>query len=270
MDIQSFLKQKTAELAAAGISSARLDVLVLLEHVLGIDRAHLLAHPERRLSPTALRTLNNKCTQRMNHLPLSYLTNKAFFCGRQFYIDHTVLVPRPETESMISLLLSLPLPATPRVADIGTGSGCLAITAALELPPGSLIDACDVSLAALNVARENAQMLDATIAFHHTNLLDGCPEPQDIILANLPYVPDGYPINRAASQEPRIALFSGTDGLDDYRLLWKQITALAQKPAFVITEALKGQHKPLAALAAAAGYKKSQTLGLAQLFRLQN
>ncbi len=269
MTIQTFLAQRTAELAEAGIESARLDVLLLLEDCLGIDRAILLAHPERPLSPTALRVLNKKCTQRKQHVPLAYLTQRAFFCGRQLYVDHHVLVPRPESEAMISLLLELPLPDKVRIADVGTGSGCLAVSAALDIPDAHVY-ACDISPAALAVAKRNASDLSAQhVSFHQTDLLDGCPVQPDVILANLPYVPDDYPVNQAATHEPHVALYGGADGLDAYRKLWQQITSLpGQRPQYVITEALQTQHQGLADLAGAAGYTLGQTRGLAQLFTL--
>ena len=267
MTLQAFIAKQTANFADAGIASARLDVLLLLEHAFGQDRAHLLAYPDREIPSPVLAKLNNKCMQRMRHLPLSYLTNETHFYGRTYYVDEYVLVPRPESERIISLLLDLDIPAGTRIADIGTGSGCLGITAALELHD-MRVTLCDKSHGALLVAQRNAKALGAACSFAETDLLEGCPLPQDILLANLPYVPDTYPINKAASHEPRLALFAGKDGLDMYRLMFQQIDKLSEKPTHIITEALLEQHGTLKALAAAHGYVEVAIDGLAQHFIL--
>jgi release factor glutamine methyltransferase len=263
-----FLREATAGLKAAGIDSARLDALLLLEDCLQIDRAYILAHPELTLPGADVARLQRYYDQRKEHVPIAYLTHKAHFYGRTFYVDENVLVPRPESEAMITLLLSLSLPATPRIADIGTGSGCLGITAALEIPDSSVV-VCDISETALRVASRNCTELKVACSSQKTDLLTNCPMPQDIILANLPYVPDNYPLNAAAQYEPELALFAGTDGLNDYRRIWEQINDLAVKPQFVITESLEIQHAALRMIAQAAGYQqKGEADGLAQLFAL--
>jgi release factor glutamine methyltransferase len=268
MTTGQFLREATAGLKAAGIDSARLDILLLLEDCLQIDRAYILAHPELTVPGADLTRLEQQYNQRKEQVPVAYLTHKAHFYGQAFYVDKDVLVPRPESESIITLLLALPLPAAARIADIGTGSGCLGITAALEIP-GSIVTLCDISEAALRVAVRNCTGLTANCSSHVTDLLTGCPMPQDVLLANLPYVPDNYPINAAAQYEPEVALFAGTDGLEEYRRLWQQVRSLADKPLFVITESLEMQHEALQKIAEAAGYKqKGPADGLAQLFAL--
>src|SRR6266508_1210490 len=110
MTTYEFLKSATARLKQAGIASARLDTLVLLEDALGQDRARLLAHPESKIPHSTEVALNTKIAQRATHVPLAYIRGKAEFYGREFAIDKHVLVPRPETETMIDLLKKLPLP----------------------------------------------------------------------------------------------------------------------------------------------------------------
>lgn len=268
MTTGEFLQTTTAALQQAGIATARLDCLVLLEDVLGIARSNLLAHPETELTQAQTIILAGDVAERKHHRPLAYIRGKAAFYGRTFTVNDHVLVPRPETETIIDLLKDLPLAKGALIADIGTGSGCLAITAALEVPTAH-VTGYDVSPEALQVARANAQALHAIVDFHISDLLQSIPS-QDVLLANLPYVPDHFPINQAAAHEPKLALFSGADGLNHYKLLWQQITAATQKPRFVLTEALPEQHHALAQLARHAGFVQGRKDGLVQLFARDN
>lgn len=268
MTVQEFLNQAVTTLQGADIVTARLDSLVLLEDTLDTDRAHLLAHPEMVLNDEQLAHLNAQVTRRATHTPLAYIRGHAAFYGRDFMVNEHVLVPRPETEAIITLLKGLPLSNTPHIADIGAGSGCIGITAALELPE-STVDLYDIDEKALEVARKNATRLKArNIQTYQADLLADIQEPHDIILANLPYVPESYPINQAATFEPRLALFSGADGLDHYRSFWLQISNGTQHPQFILTESLPSQHHVLALLARNAGYVLEQTDDFIQLFSL--
>jgi release factor glutamine methyltransferase len=264
MTIESFLVNGTKRLQGAGIDTARLDVLVLMEDVLERGRANLLAHPEDIILESKLARLNNYITQRERHIPLAYIRGRAAFYGRDFIVNKHVLVPRPETESMIEIIKNLDLKA-PKILDVGTGSGCLGITAALELPDAD-VTLLDVDPGALEVATQNASKLNAKVRTMQNDLLNNYNQPVDVILANLPYVPDNYPINQAAGNEPALALFAGEDGLDLYRRFWPQIKNLDDQPEYVLTEALTTQHAALADIAKTAGYTLKQTDGLVQLF----
>ena len=266
MTVEAFLNQATTSLRESGIESARLDVLILLEDVLGTNRARLLAHPEVTLDDRQTTVLNNFIVQRKKHVPVAYIRGKAPFFGREFTVDESTLIPRPESESMISLLLQLHL-TKPRIADIGTGSGCLGITAALELPQAEIF-VSDTSAAALKIAARNAERYSLRIHSSLQDLLVQDKRTYDVILANLPYVPNGYPINQAAAHEPTGALFAGADGLDAYRRLWQQIHErhAAHQPQYVITEALPEQHAALATLATTSGYTPQAHEGYAQVF----
>ncbi|HSX32345.1 MAG TPA: HemK/PrmC family methyltransferase, partial [Candidatus Saccharimonadales bacterium] len=208
MTIGDYLRLATAQLAQAGIESARLDVLILLEDALDRDKASILANPDMDIPTETLTTLNTQIVQRMAHLPLAYIRGSWAFYGRNYKVTEDVLVPRPETEDMITLLKNLPLPSKPVLADVGTGSGCLAITAALELP-GSRIDASDISPSAIAVAEHNNTLHRTHVQFMVRDLLRDVSTPYDVVLANLPYVPNNYAINKAAGLEPSIALFAG-------------------------------------------------------------
>lgn len=268
MRTNDWLSTAQAALTDAGIDTARLDALVLLENATGIDRAQLLAHPETTLTPIALEQLADQLERRLQHEPLAYILGRAEFYGRSFAVTPDVLVPRPESETIIDVLKQqLPLaghtPANTKIADIGTGSGALAITAALET--GVIACAVDIDEACLTVAKNNAVVHTTPLLTLQGDLLSpflaadasaeatafGAP---DILLANLPYVPVDYPINNAARHEPALALFAGTDGLDAYRRFFAQVVQLPKQPVLIITESLPEQHAALAALATDAGY----------------
>lgn len=258
MTVGDFLQSATKTLQTAGVETARLDALVMLESVLEVNRAFLLAHPERPLTSQEQASLNTFITQRKTHLPLAYIRGQAPFYGRIFYVNTDTLVPRPETEEMIARLLALSphLPVPASIVDVGTGSGCLGITAKLELP-SSEVTLADISPAALVIAQKNAAAHRVRVNIVVSDLLDSVTATPDVVLANLPYVPTDYPVNQAASHEPPLALFSGGDGLDAYRRFWTQVGHLL--PAYVITEALPQQQAALSALATAHGYQATYT-----------
>lgn len=267
MTIEDFITNTTKTLKTASVESARLDCLVLLEDAFGRDRAYLLAHPKTEIPPTTEVELNTKVAQRARHIPLAYIRGHAQFFGYNFEVNEHVLVPRPESEAIIMLLKTLPLPPNPRIADIGTGSGCLGITAALEIK-NATIDLYDINEQALRVANSNVAKYNCLAQLHKSDLLDKYTESHDVLLANLPYVPDNYAINRAAKHEPKIALFGGDDGLAVYRRFWQEVKNLKHPPQFVLTEALLDQHDSLATLAASSGYQLKTSEGLAQCFAL--
>jgi release factor glutamine methyltransferase len=267
MTVGDFLQEAVGRLNTANIETSRLDTLILLEDVLGSNRANILAHPETVLTNDQLATLNNFVTQRETHIPLAYIRGRAAFFGREFMVNEKVLVPRPETESMIEILKNLPLPDHAHIVDVGCGSGCIGLTAALELPNLDVY-LYDIDDNALEIATRNALILGARGHLSHHDLLDAGAEQFDVVLANLPYVPDAYAINKAVSFEPDIALFAGQDGLDLYRRMWHQLHATYEKPRFVLTESLLEQHDDVATLAKTAGYKLVQTDGLIQLFSI--
>lgn len=271
MTIQDFLKQNVELLSSHGIDTARLDCLVLLSDVLNNNIAHILAHPEVLISDNHRLLLEGFIKRRLKHEPLAYIRKHSEFYGYKFYVNHNVLVPRPESESIISLLLEQVGKKEVTIIDVGTGSGALAITAKLLLPETHVL-ATDLYDACLQVASHNARMLDTSLTLLQSNLLESLPSTffeQDIVLlCNLPYVPKDFPINAAAAHEPATALFGGKDGLDLYRLLFDQVRKFAQKnyELAVITEALPQQHNDLALIANARNLKLMKTSGLAQLF----
>ncbi|HEX7963423.1 MAG TPA: HemK/PrmC family methyltransferase [Candidatus Saccharimonadales bacterium] len=268
MTVGEFLKNATADFAQAGIESARLDALLLLEDALKQDRALLLAYEEHEIPAAALSELDKKRTQRAAHIPMAYIRGSAPFYGREFAVNEHVLVPRPESEALIDLLKAhAPNAEDLHIADVGTGSGCLGITAVLELP-NARATLLDIDASALAVAQKNASRWHAETTAARHDLLHGAGGHYDIVLANLPYVPEAMQINAAAMHEPAQAIFSGPDGLDHYKRLWEQLRGRTLKPALVITESLTHQHHANAQLARAAGYYLDASQDLGQAFRL--
>lgn len=265
MKVEEWLKQATNTLKAANIGSARLDVLVLLEDEISRDRAWILAHQEQPILTASLKKLNKKLARRASHEPLAYIRGFTEFYGRRFKVNKRVLEPRPESEAMIDLLKELQLPRTSWIADIGTGSGALGITAALELHNHS-VDLYDIDASALAVARHNCVLHELHLHCYKRDLLNRPARSYDVLLANLPYVPNKWQINQAAAMEPRLAIFGGRDGLDVYRRLFEQLTKLNWQPQYIFTESLPPQHQKLAEIARKASFKLRQAQDFIQLF----
>ncbi len=274
MKINDWLESATQNLKEAGIATARLDSLILLEDTSDKDRAYLLAHLGFQLTTNQLKKLDGQVKRRLNHEPLAYIRGKSEFYGREFTVSPDTLEPRPETETMIELMLNLvknrKLKAKSTVVDVGAGSGCLGITAKLELPELKVL-ATEVNNNALKVAKQNAKKLGANVEFYRGDLLKPVKDTKPFaLLCNLPYVPDNYKINQAAKWEPQIAIFGGKDGLDIYRQLFEEIKNFQYQPTFIFTESLPPQHKKLEAIAQSKGYKLQKTNDFVQLFELAN
>lgn len=268
MKLDTYLSQSIRTLSDAGIGTARLDVLVLLEDLLARDRARLLAHPETELNSEQLRILDEQISRRARHVPLAYIRGKTEFYGRTFLINDFVLEPRPESETMIDQLKKLPYDGPLTVIDVGTGSGALAITAKLELPHADVV-AIDIDPHCLEVTRKNAAALHARIRILAGDLLEPIaahPPDHAALLCNLPYVPDSFQINLAATHEPSLAIFGGPDGLDAYRKLFIQIDSLTARPAYILTEAMPPQHDGLQEIARSHGYRQSGREDFIQVF----
>ena len=271
MTISEWLTTTTNTFNELGIETGRLDSVILLEDALGRDRAYLLAQPETALDDATLQSLNDMVIRRSSHEPLAYIRGKSEFYGREFIVNDYVLVPRPETESMIELL-KLEADNARNIIDLGTGSGILAITAKLEIP-NAKVTAIDIDESCLRIARSNATKLGADVEFLRSDLFEGVSpnvysQQSTVLLANLPYVPDEFEINKAATHEPSIAIFGGVMGMDFYRRMFEQINHFNTKPVYVFTESLIIQHDVMKVHAQRSGYTLVNTDGLAQAFRL--
>jgi release factor glutamine methyltransferase len=201
----------------ASSSLPRAEARLLLAFALGVPVEALVARPERDVDATTVDRFRALCMRRAAEEPIAYLRGAKEFHGRTFRVSPAVLVPRPETELLVELALSLlaDQPA-PRVLDLGTGSGCVAVTLALECPAARVV-AVDRSADALAVARDNARRLGAGVEFVASDWFGDVSGRFDLIVANPPYVADADPHLAALAHEPRSALAAGSDGLDDLR-----------------------------------------------------
>lgn len=274
MTCSNWLIQASAFLEASGIETARLDALVLLEDCLAKDRSWLLAHPETKLSTVQEATLKKLLKRRANHEPLAYVRGQCEFYNYQFVLTPAVLQPRPESETFIDLVKALVNdgslrpkgPSGLQIADVGTGSGAIGITLALEIP-NCQVELLEVDPKAAVVAKINVDKFTLNISVTISNLLEGSNRAFDALVCNLPYVPDDFQINRAALHEPPIAIFGGPDGLDVYRQLFNQVRKRTSKPLFILTEALPPQHKDLQAIAQEVDYRLLKTDDFIQVFQ---
>lgn len=274
MTIKHWLSQASRDLETAGIETAHLDTLILLEDCLAKDRAWLLAHQDAQLSADQVGLLKKLLKRRAMHEPLAYVRRRCEFYNHEFILSSTVLQPRPESESFIELLKELvkdshlwPKTASPiRITDVGTGSGVLGITAALEVA-NSHVELLEIDPQAAKVAKTNVDKFTLNISVIVSDLLTNAKQHADVLLCNLPYVPDDYKINRAALHEPPLAIFGGTDGLEIYRKLFGQIQKQEYKPLFILTEAFEFQHKNLQKLAEPVDYQLIKSDGFVQAFQ---
>jgi release factor glutamine methyltransferase len=222
--LKQALTAANARLAAQQVPSPRLNAELLLMFILNCDRAYLHAHPERDLTPDESARYESALTERARGVPAQYITGHQEFWGMDFIVTPAVLIPRPETEHVIEVVLDCveraPSPASPlRIADVGTGSGAIALALARELPSAE-IHATDISTSALEIARANAarHQLEDRVHFHRTDLLDGLQsESFDFIVSNPPYVGESEEDQvqlEVRKFEPRNAVFAGPVGTE--------------------------------------------------------
>ncbi|MDA1094297.1 MAG: peptide chain release factor N(5)-glutamine methyltransferase [Acidobacteria bacterium] len=238
--LRDWVSVASRRLVQAGIQprDAAFDVEVLARHALGWTRAQWLSRLRDDLpgAPGHFSGLVDPLIERRyRREPVAHITGVREFWGLDMTVTADVLSPRPETELLVEIALSklLPRSAPWAIADVGTGSGCLAVALARELPQARLT-ATDLSAAALTVAERNAQRhgVQASIAFRETRFLDGSPGPYDLIVSNPPYIPEHARTTltpEVARYEPAVALFGGMDGLDPVRALLP-IAAMSLRP----------------------------------------
>ncbi len=248
--IETALAEGTAQLGA--LVSARRDAELLLMRVLGCDRAYLLTHPETALTAEQAALYDGWLSRRARHEPVQYIIGEQEFFGMNFRVTPDVLIPRPETEHLVEAALARADRDVPlRIADIGTGSGAIAVALAHALP-NAAITALDISPAALAVAQENAEVhaVGSRIRFLQSNLLDAVAGEQfDMIVSNPPYVAEDEELEaQVCDYEPASALFAGPEGLDVYRRLIPQAKAAITPGGWLLLEIGHGQRESLAEL----------------------
>jgi release factor glutamine methyltransferase len=241
-------------LTAAGVDTPRLDAEVLLAHALGVDRAALLVDRDRAVEGGAVRAFQTAVRRRaFDREPVAYITGVKGFRHLDLHVDRRVLIPRPETETLVEAVVEI-LPQGARVHDLGTGSGAVAL-ALKDERHDLVVSASDVSNEALAVARANAERLGLDVEFTHTDLLAGI-RGVDAVVSNPPYVEDDAELApEIVRHEPSLALRAGPEGLDVLRLLVPAAAALG--PKVLAVEVGAGQAEAVQELAATAGFTAS-------------
>ena len=276
--VADLLHSAASALHDTGCDTPSLDAEVLLAHTLGWDRARLLAHPEHCLTAPDREAFASILARRQSREPLPYITGHREFFGLEFAVDHRVLVPRPETEVLVEQTLKwvrsrqagqgqagrgmsdhgsrppLPVsPGSPSIADVGTGSGCIALALALHLPRATIY-ALDSSAGALEVAASNVARhgLQGRVLLLHSDLLGALPSRVSAIVANLPYVRTGELTTlepETRDHEPQVALDGGPTGLEPSRRLLAQAAPHLLPGGAIMLETGDGQGRAAAEMA---------------------
>lgn len=259
MIIRDWMQNTKVQLSSAGIPSAQLDAELLLSTALDKDRTWLIGHAEQTIPSSVVKELEQHVQRRTRREPLAYIRGYKEFYGRNFSVTPDSLIPRPETETLIETVLALPLGDSPRIHDVGTGSGCIPITLALELP-SARVSGSDISHAALEVARRNSDSLDTSgVSFYKDNLLGRSIDKYDIITANLPYVDPSWETSPETASEPSLALFADDNGLELIKRLIEQAPEHLVDGGYLILEADPRQHDAIVAYAMPYGLSDAKT-----------
>jgi release factor glutamine methyltransferase len=234
--ISSWITESSKILLSHGIKSARLDTEIILSSTLHRDRTYLVAHGELYLSKYLLKRLNKKIERRLNREPIAYIVGQKNFFGRNFIVSRSTLIPRPESEDIFEAINNIKLGYIKNVIDVGSGSGCLGITAKLEHPFFD-ITLIDISKRALKIAKINALRLDAKIHILHSNLLKSYFKTADLIIANLPYVDITWERSPETNYEPKQAIIARNGGLQLIKKLIIQASGKLTHNGYLILEA---------------------------------
>lgn len=270
--IREILTSGTAYLEARGIDGARHSMQSLMVHLLGCDRTWLYLHYEDPVPDAKLAPLRNLLRRRGAGEPLQHLLGSTEFYRREFLTDARALIPRPETEELVELVLQrMPRRRHLRILDMGCGSGIIGITLALELAPlEPEVVMADISEAALALTLENATRLTARVKTYRSDLFSAWqtasdtallpPASFDLMVANLPYVPDGEPVSAEVRHDPATALYGGADGLDIVRRFLDEARPHLNPSALVMLEVGHDQGETTRLIMESLGYERTGLL----------
>ena len=255
MTVLEVIKRSTEYLESKGVDSPRLQIELLLAHVLKLPRLKLYLDFERQLSERELDTVRAMVKRRGEREPLQYIVGTTSFCGLEISVTPAVLIPRPETELLVEqawAFLASRGDSAATVLDFGTGSGCIAIAIAHKFPACE-VHAIDASQEALQVAQANAGRLNAKVHFHRSFAIDDLtsPRPLDLVVSNPPYIPDAEMETlqpEVRDYEPRMALGGGSEGLDFYRMIASRARMRLTATGCAIVELGHGQEGAVRAI----------------------
>ena len=267
MTIRTALQEATTALERAGVENAAANAEWMMADVIGCSRPALPLHWAKPLEPAQIQRWQSLLTGRTNRIPLQHLLGTAQFCGLEFEVNRSVLVPRPETELLAEAAWAVAaVKESAVVLDVGTGSGCLAVAVGVYAKE-TIVHALDVSPAALNMARANAERHGVAdrITFHEGDALRALPSVGlfDVIVSNPPYIPsleiESLQVE-VRDHDPRLALDGGADGLDFYRSLARHSLSRLQPDGRLLLEVGDGQAGAVAELITAQGGRVLEVL----------
>jgi release factor glutamine methyltransferase len=262
--INSWLAKAIAKLHEAGIKSASLDSELILADSIDKPRTYLHAHNDKLLNIKQTRVANSQLARRIRHEPIAYIIENKDFFGRKFIVTPDTLIPRPESEDFIEMLSKILINLKPhqrkiKLVDVGTGSGCLGITAKLEFP---FLDVTltDISKKAILIAKQNAKKYRVNVNIAKGNLLQNYHEKPGIIIANLPYVDESWERSPETDFEPHMAIFADKHGLSVNEQLIVQASDILTDDGYLIIEADPEQHSHLSEYANKHSFKVESTI----------
>lgn len=258
--VNYWLRDAAEMLASAGIPSALLDAEIILAHTLRKSRTWLHAHSDDEIDARELDIATARLELRLDRTPIAYIIGHKEFYTRLFRVTPSVLIPRPESEEMITLLIELLPTHAKKLLDVGTGSGCLGITAKLELPHLA-VTLADISNHALTVAKTNAATLKADVSLLHSDLMSHTPGMFDVILANLPYVDKSWGRSPETDHEPSLALFADRHGRALIEKLIEQASPQLTSGGILLLEADPEQHSTIVTFAESSDFHHLRTSG---------
>lgn len=243
--IKYWLNCALAQLQDNGVTSALLDAELIVAETINKDRAYLHGHDDDVLVPSSRKLADEYLRRRLKLEPLAYILGYKEFFGHQFIVSPKVLIPRPESEGIIEALSELAIKKSSfKLVDIGTGCGCLGISAKLLFPKAD-VTLSDISSDALKIASKNASTLGAEVNIIKSDLLNNFSGKADVLIANLPYVDSQWTRSRETDFEPGLALFSSDNGLNLIKRLISSTPRRLIKGGYLIIEADPRQHSDL-------------------------
>jgi release factor glutamine methyltransferase len=266
--IKDWIDDAAKKIASIGIESTRLDAELILAHTLRKPRTFLHAHGDELIDAHRMEIANARLDLRLERTPIAYIVGHREFYGRRFKTTPAALIPRIESEAMIDVLNDCLRHNRPingekfTLLDIGTGSGCLGITAKLEWQNELDVYLTDISPHALSLAKENAVKLKANVSLLKMDMLKGWSQPVDFIMANLPYVDEAWDVSPEILKEPSSALFSENKGLSHIFDLIVQALPHLHDKSHLLIESDRRQQDDIIRYAEKNGFFLNKTVGL--------
>ena len=258
MNPRSLILEMTRRFRAAGIPDPEFDSAALLASLCGRNPLSLRLDMETEIDQETEDRYRSLCARRIRREPLQYITGESRFCGYSFAVTPSVLIPRPETELLCEWAVEkIPVDASPRILDLCCGSGCIGITLKLRIP-SSAVYMSDLSSAAADVARRNAERLSADVSVGTGDLFENIRDHDyDLIISNPPYIPENECslLQEEVKKEPVAALDGGNDGLDFYRRICREAPDYLRRGGILMFELGEGQHRAVRKMMEESGFQ---------------